>query len=128
MVIYYAHTMISYNSTVEAADIELLQRLGFEVLNPNTKQHQQGVEDYIDMFGKENEMNYFLHLIEGCDALAFRSLPNGTILSGVAKEIEKAQELFIPIIELPCNLKHRMLDHPETKEFMYELGFRKIKK
>jgi hypothetical protein len=128
MVVYYAHTMISYDSTVEAVDISLLERLGFEVMNPNRKQYQDGVKAYIDAFGKERAMQYFINLINTCDALAFRSLPNGTILSGVAKEIEEAQEMGIPIIELPCNLKNRMLDYPDTKEYLREIGHYKVKK
>lgn len=39
---YYAHTMTSYNSTIEKQDIELLKKLGFEVENPNQSKHQSG--------------------------------------------------------------------------------------
>jgi hypothetical protein len=128
MVIYYAHTMLSYDSTIEAADVELLQRLGFQVINPGENHHQERLNTYIDAFGEQRQMGYFMRLIEECDALAFRALSDGTILSGIAKEIEKAQEMGIPVIELPCRIRQRSLDYPETKEFLYEIGFRKVKK
>lgn len=39
---YYAHTMTSYGSTIEQQDVELLESLGFEVINPNQKKYQDG--------------------------------------------------------------------------------------
>ncbi|MGV8961902.1 MAG: hypothetical protein ACOH2V_00795 [Candidatus Saccharimonadaceae bacterium] len=122
---YYAHTMLSYNSTVEAEDVATLEVMGFKVINPNCKKVQLECKEYADANGKENTMEYFRGIIEDCNILAFRSLPDGSILSGVASEIVFAQENHMGIIELPCNLSKRMLTYPETKDYLYEVGFRK---
>jgi hypothetical protein len=125
---YYAHTMTSYNSTIEAQDIELLETLGFEVMNPNTDVHQQGCKDYAFTHGVSKVMNYFVEFISTqCDVVAFRALPNGQILSGVATEVDAAITLGIPVIELPCSVRKRMMDYSETKQYLIELGHYKVK-
>jgi hypothetical protein len=125
---YYSHTMTSYDSTIEQEDIELLERLGFEVVNPNSPDIQSEMEDYINMYGKQNVMDYFKSVVRFCDVVAFRAIPNGDILSGVSAELEEAIEEEIPIIELPCSLQSRMMDYPETKQYLIELGHYKVKK
>lgn len=124
---YYAHTMTSYGSTIETQDIELLTSLGFEVINPNQEKYQKGYEEYVKKYGKEDGMGYFANIISNkCNMVAFRSLPNGKILSGVAYEIAYAKSLKYPIIELPCSLSYRVMDYPETKQYLTELGHYKL--
>lgn len=123
---YYAHTMTSYGSTIEEQDLGTLQSLGFEILNPNHPDHQLGCEQYADLNGKDKIMEYFGNLVMSCDVIAFRSLPNSDILSGVAFEIQKALEYSIPVIELPCSLNNRMMEYPETKQYLIELGHYKL--
>lgn len=125
---YYAHPMLSYDSTVEEADVKLLESLGFEVINPNTQIHRVQLELYIAEYGKENVMDYFTAIVRKCDVLAFRTVPEAVIFSGVATEIKAAQEEGIPIIEIPSRLNMRMLNYPDTKEYLYETGFYKVKK
>lgn len=124
---YYAHTMISYGSTIEAQDIEMLERLGFEVVNPSSPTIRSGCQEYIFQYGNSTVMNYFKEIIDNCDLVAFRSLPDGRILSGIAAEVDHAKTIGLPIIEIPSSLTKRMLDYPETKEFLTELGFYKQK-
>lgn len=119
---YYAHTMTSYGSTIEQQDVELLQNLGFEVVNPNTPNIQAECDDFIKTNGREHVMDYFKSLVENCDLVAFRAIPNGDILSGVAAEVQHALDWNIPVIELPCSLQARMMDYPETKQYLTELG------
>lgn len=69
-------------------------------------------------------MKYFKPLAQGCDVLAFRALPDGRIPAGVAKEIEWAAEIGIPIIELPSSLKGRQLSVELTREYLREVGTR----
>lgn len=127
LVCYYAHTMTSYGSTIETSDIQLLESLGFDVLNPNTEEIQLGLKEYIEKNGTANVMEFFRDVIyEKCDMLAFRSIPNGQILSGVAKEITYAQDLGLPIIELPCSIAKRSMEYLETKQYLIELGHYKI--
>ncbi len=124
---YYAHTMTSYNSTIERQDIELLERLGFEVINPNQSKYQEGCKSYCKEHGWENVMEYFEDIISNeCDMVAFRSLPNGKILSGVAAEVAHAKVIGYPVIELPCSLNNRYMDYPETKQYLIELGHYKL--
>lgn len=124
---YYAHTMTSYNSTIEKKDIELLEKLGFEVENPNQPKHQKGCEQYAKLHGWDKVMDYFKKVIEeDCDMVAFRSLPNGQILSGVAAEVQHAISINYPVIELPCSVHKRCMDYPETKQYLIELGHYKV--
>lgn len=127
LVCYYAHTMLSYNSVIEEKDIQTLQKLGFEVINPNQPSFQKGCKEYVLKQGSDKVMDYFREYIrENCDIVAFRSNPDGSILSGVSAELEEALILNLPIIELPCSLKNRMMDYPKTKSYLTEIGFYKI--
>ncbi len=123
---YYAHTMVSYGSTIEKQDLELLEKLGFEVINPNSPEISKGCKNFIDNYGKHRVMDYFYDIVAECDIVAFRGLPSGEILSGISAELMAAKENNIPIIELPCNLTNRMQEYPETKKYLTELGFYKI--
>lgn len=123
---YYAHSMLSYGSTIEEYDIQLLQKLGFEVVNPNCKEISDGMNKYIEKFGRNNVMRYFQNIVGSCDVVAFRALPDGTILSGISSELLAAKASFIPIIELSCSLEKRMTEYPETKQLLLEMGFYKI--
>ena len=125
---YYAHTMLSYNSITEKKDIELLEKLRFKVIYPNTPIISQECEKYSNLHGKDKVMQYFRDYIrENCDMVAFRGNPNGSILSGVSQELEEALKIGLPIIELPCSLKSRMMDYPKTKEYLNDIGFYKTK-
>lgn len=124
---YYAHTMLSYNSTIEEQDIATLEKLGFEVLNPNQEWAQKECNEYAGKYGKEYVMQYFNTLIDQCDVVAFRSNPDGNILSGIASELKYTLAVNKPIIELPCSLEQRMWDYPKTKKYLIEVGHYKIK-
>lgn len=66
----------------------------------------------------------FKPLAQGCDLLVFRSLPDGRIPAGVAKEIEWAAEKQIPTMELPSNLSSRTMSVTQTREYLREVGNR----
>ena len=118
MKIYYAHCMAIYNTKIEERDIASLNNLGFDVLNPNQEIHQEKCQEF------ENPMDYFLNLVNICDALAFRSLPTGKIPAGIYKEIMEAQRLGIPIIELPVNPILREMTVEQTRAYLTEVGQR----
>lgn len=123
---YYAHTMVSYNSTVEEKDVELLNYLGFDVINPNIQEHRNGLDAYVLKNGKQNVMQYFAEIVKNCDVVAFRSNPDGSILSGIGAELETAFDLNIPIIEMPNFSCRKFMNYPETKKYLTELGHYKI--
>lgn len=123
---YYAHCMMSYNSTIEEQDIKTLVKLGFDVVNPNTPTISKECDDYTKVHGKENVMTYFEGIVIQCDMLAFRALPDGKIPSGVAAEIRIALKWGIPVIELPCSVESRCMNYPETKQYLTEIGHYKV--
>lgn len=124
---YYAHTMTSYGSTIEANDVLLLESLGFEVINPNNRKHSEGCQAYAYKYGKDKVMDYFKMIISTeCNMVAFRALPNGQILSGIAAEVKHAVSIGLSVIELPCSLNTRMMEYLETKQYLIELGHYKV--
>jgi len=120
--VYYAHCQAIYDTKQETRDVNLLNQLGFEVLNPNESPHSL-MAQVIKTRG-ENVMTYFEGLVEGCDVLAFRALPDGRIPAGVAKEIEVAKTNHKMIIELPSRIAGRSIGVEETREYLAEIGQR----
>jgi hypothetical protein len=118
MIIYYAHCKSIYGTPQEKRDIELLERLGFEVINPNLPEHDKACEKCND------KMFYFTGLVKLADALAFRALPSGEIPSGVGKEIDAARSKDIPIIELPNFSLRNVMSVFRTKMYLKECGER----
>jgi hypothetical protein len=120
--------MAIYNTPQEQRDIELLEGLGFEVLNPNSPKHIKAVEKIQEKgktcFGANNSgvlvMEYFTNLVEKCDVVAFRALPDGRIPAGIAKEIGCGKTVF----ELPSGIVKRTISIEETREYLREAGQR----
>lgn len=112
MKVYYAHPVSTYNSLQELRDIEILERLNLEVVNPNNP---------VDALGYEKEgMAYFKRVVESCDLLAFKAFPDGSIPKGVSTEISWAEV----VIELPVHLARRTLSVEETREYLLNTGCR----
>lgn len=111
--IYYAHSMHIYNTPQEERDVTLLKDLGFEILNPNTEQVQKDFNKMRDTV--PDNMNFFENLVEQCDAVAFRPLMDGSIPAGVGREIQRAHDIGLPIIELPNLLSTRFLSVADTR-------------
>lgn len=122
--IYYAHSMHLYNTNQEKRDVATLEKLGFEVLNPNQEEYQKGYLEYRDKHGGENAMDYFGLLIDKCEALAFRAHVDGKIPSGVGFEVNYAVETFVPVFELPTLIKSRNLDVEDTRLYLQLNGQR----
>jgi hypothetical protein len=116
MIVYYAHSVALYGTPRERRDIEDLQKMGFDVENPNQQHHR---DSYL-----EDGMPYFLRVVSECDALAFRANPDGTINSGIHSEIVAASDLHIPVIELPCSVNRRSMTVTETLSYLEEQGHR----
>lgn len=116
MKIYYAHCISIFNTPQEHRDIKLLEDLGFEVHNPNNQDDADGY--------KNHGMDYCKNLVRRFSALAFRSLPNGSIPAGIYKEIIWARQAGILIIELPSSLLRREMSVDETREYLTEIGHR----
>ena len=116
--IYYAHSMHLYNTSQEKRDVELLEKLGFEVINPNSEQTQREVEEYKKIHGTANTMKYFNDILLECDALAFRAHINGRIPAGVGYEINVMLSNNKQVIELPALLESDFMSINETRQYL----------
>lgn len=115
MKIYYAHPITTYNTDSEGADLHDLARLGFsDVLNPNAPEHDAGY--------KQHGMEYFMGLVDECDALAYRAFPDGSIPAGVYKEMARAVSAGKPVFELQPSTYQRVLTVADTRKKLIELG------
>jgi len=94
----------------------LLEKLGFEVVNPNSGECSEGY--------KRGGMDYFKRFPQECELIAFRSFPYGRIPAEIAKEIKMFQDAGRPIIELPSGLIKRIISVEETREYLTEIGNR----
>ena len=113
---YYAHCISIYGSPLETDDIEAIDSLGLDVVNPNEPQHDAGYT--------KNGMDYFKNLVRKCDVLFFRAMADGRISAGVATEIDTAAGSGLQVFELPSRIKTRIATIEETREFIYESGAR----
>ena len=111
---YYAHPRSLYGSKQELRDIATIESMGMTPRNPNTDDDQAGYKEY--------GMDHFFGVIGECEALAFRSFFDGSISSGVSKEIKHAQSLGLPVFELPSLISRKHLSPEETRAILSELG------
>ena len=116
MKVYYAHCVSIYGTPQERRDLGILERMGFDVANPNCQECTDGY--------KSEGMEFFRTFAENCDALAFAALPDGRIPAGVAKEIEMFREHGKPVVELPRGIHSRVMSVEETREYLHEVGQR----
>ena len=114
--VYYARPISLYNTPQDQRDLTTLHQLGLEVINPNK-------EILAARYAKEG-MDVFLEAMADCQALAFRSFPDLKIGAGVVKEIAKAVEMGVPVIELPTVTESRKLGVDETRQYLSYLGNR----
>ena len=116
MKVYYARPISLYNTPQDRRDIELMEKLGFEVVNPNKEELSKRY--------KAEGMDMFMPIVSECDCVAFRSFPDLKISAGVYKEIQKAIELGKLVIELPTLTETRELSVTATRQYLAYLGQR----
>lgn len=128
---YYAHCKNTYGLPQEKQDISWLKAAGFNVINPSDKEivvsYEAWLKENSDAIakGKISKMDFWLDLVkEEAEVLAFRAAPNGKITSGVAKEIQAAQDTGIPVLELPSMIPSRTMTYEETVRYLQESGQR----
>jgi hypothetical protein len=113
-----------YGSEQENRDIEMLQQMRFEVVNPSDKVYADEYDQWLKDNPDKSPMGYWQDLAVTCQGIAFRACPDGAIPAGVAKEIAVMRERGCPVIELPSCVLRRTLKVDETKEFLRESGQR----
>lgn len=153
MRVYYAHCIAIYNTLQENRDVELLEGLGHNVVNPNSRTISQRCDRIKEVHRAFNlapsevdrvqatlaeieELRPFtesgqavMHLVfkplvTNAEALAFRGLPDGRIPAGVGLEVEWAEEAGLPIIELPTFAYQRVMSVNSTRQYLREIGVR----
>jgi hypothetical protein len=128
MKVYYAHCIGLYNTLQETRDIQTLERLGFEVINPNTPETDAACDAIRAASSlpdpRDAVMEYFRRFALECDCIAFRALPDGSIPSGVALEITMFQGESKPVFELPSGFTTRGRTLAQTREYLREIGYR----
>lgn len=99
MTVYYAHPLWLYDTAVERADVELIERELGSVLNPNAPEHDAAYKTRKAATG--NGMDYFLEdVLPGCGACVFRADTDGLVSSGVVLEVNWFAERGLPTYEL----------------------------
>ena len=68
MTIYFSRPISQFNTPQDKRDIETLEAMGFEVVDPN--------QEHLKERYKVEGMKVFLDLSRSCDAIAFRSFPD----------------------------------------------------
>jgi hypothetical protein len=120
MTVYYAHAISQYNTATERVDVETLNRLfpHLDVVNPNDPEIEKAYQDS----GKDWKI--FDDLVLRADVVAYRTLSDGRITSGVWKEVQKAVEHGIPVIELPNYTTALVMTKEETRAYLVKKGLR----
>lgn len=113
---YYARPISIYNTHQDTRDIDLITKLGFELVNPNKEELQQRY--------KNEGMDVFLNAVSDCQIIFFRSFQDLKISLGVKKEIDKGIELGLIILELPTILESRILSLEDTRNYLKYCGYR----
>ena len=116
--VYYAHAISQYDTATERADVETLLKMFHTVVNPNDPKIEKAYQDS----GKDWKI--FDDLVLKADVIAYRTLSDGRITSGVWKEVQKAVDHGIPVIELPNYTTALVMTKEETLQHLKEKGLR----
>ena len=116
MKVYFARPISNYKTLQDQRDIELIQSLGFELLNPDK-------EEFAEKYKTEG-MSAFYNAISQCDGVIFRSFVDGNISAGVYGEICYAVENNKFVLELPTISSKRVLCVDDTRTYLKLLGNR----
>lgn len=115
---YYARPITLYNTRIEIEDRKLIEKLGFEVADPNCEEIQQ----IFKTRGTPSGIEACFKMVKECDVIAFRAFPDDKIGAGVVGEIKVAKNNDIPVFELPCDVFRRSLSIDETRSILRESG------
>jgi len=120
MKIYYAHSRPFYKTPIEYYDIQFLKKLG-DVVNPSDEEFQNAYSKFRDGIanmvycGSYPELtekirhpvtySYFYSKVSECGLVVFRSYEKDVLTYGVYSEIDYANMLGIPILEIVSGTK-----------------------
>lgn len=90
--LYFSHPVSDFGTEYEAQVVTYLVNLGYDVVNPNSPEHQAGYA--------ERGFAYTKEVRAGCDACAFLRFPSGVVGAGVANEVAGFIKLERPVFEI----------------------------
>jgi hypothetical protein len=126
---YYAYPITTHDFLIESNNIQLLENLGFEIMNPSTsKEIREELQNRIHLDGKFYNAEFFEHALSKCSILAFRTLPDEMTKTNGAVEINEVFRYNLPIIELPQDIESCSLSNEEIITYLYQANFIKYKK
>lgn len=125
--VYYAHSMHLYNTLQEKKDIDFLESLGYEVVNPNCKVFERQYRSWLieNNIQDKDKMKWFESIVKPCDVLAYRSHTNLRIPSGVLYEIDYAFRNGILVFEIPTIIESRRMTLKETRQYLRDVGYKR---
>lgn len=113
---FYSRPITLFGTKQEKRDINIIQSLGYDVLDYKT---DEILQDY-----NNRGMVVFEELVKKCDILFYRSFIDLKIGAGVLKEVNAAIKNNIPVFELPTITESRILNVQETKNYLFLMGQR----
>lgn len=108
--LYYMHPMNTYGTELESRQLERISKIfkGWEIVNPNTPEHQEGCQRVKKETG--NAMPYFIELASSCHggvALPFR---DGKFGSGIWAEALAIRQNHYPVWQLTFDGQFSLLN------------------
>jgi hypothetical protein len=122
--VYYAHPMYLYGKPQEKRDVQLLEDLGFDIINPGADDYQEKFLEWNRDNKPDDPMDFFYDSIDECEIVAFRANPDLRVSAGTWGEVNYAKRCGKLIIELPVLLSARGLSIDDTRELLKLLGQR----
>lgn len=122
--VYYARCMSLYGTKQEKRDIMTLNSMVNDVEIIQFPSQALIDETVLASIDAPIMSMFFFPLVNTADLLAFRSLPDGGISAGVASEIEYAQQIGVPVVELLRFHGRPRLSVEETRQYLREVGQR----
>lgn len=132
---YYAHPMSWYDTAEEDHDRSYITGLGFDLYDPNSDRVKQNLDFWLKGHRRAQIMDFFAGIVQwDVDLVFYRPFRDGTVGSGVAREVLEAFVHQKPVYELDfvnsaepgayaksrSTIPNRILSLGETRQRIYD--------
>lgn len=101
--VYYAHSAVFYGTAEEDADRDTMGKFGMNIIDPSWPSIQEKVKLMRQDGVSEAEIaEYFLRIVDECNAVVFRVMKDGTLSKDVKDAIERAKGAGKPVLQIPA--------------------------
>ncbi len=115
MRVYFARCMDMYGTSYEAGLIRMMAELDWEVID---FPEQAEIDAWAADNGRGGIMDFFFRpLVESADIVVFHDTPDG-ITAGVWEELRYADNCGIPVFQLPCTSRAKVMTIEETRAWL----------